>query len=289
VDKNTKLWRPKDKNISPTMAINPLVEFLEIPQFLIKTLTSEISNFNEDQKEIIQDALNGINSKRIYLLQNVRNSGYKQKRIDPFLIHSTRKYNSRYNTENSNSVNSATQFSFVEILYQNDNADDVVWLGRAAFLICIESTDEITETTNNLMLGGFIFLKPTDTGKKKNNLPYQQMEYMKTLDKKPEIDIIPLDIISAPTYVVADPQDYNDNMIHESLFTKSNREWKTQIYNWIPFSWTCRDDDILMVEEDRPQQSFDAREIERANKDLLDENDNMSVDMDDEMDDDESD
>jgi hypothetical protein len=51
-------------------------------------------------------------------------------------------------------------------------------------------------------------------------------------------------------------------------------------------------DENVTNETFRPHISnkdFDAREIERANKDLLDENENMSDDVDDEMDDDESD
>jgi hypothetical protein len=76
---------------------------------------------------------------------------------------------------------------------------------------------------------------------------------------RPEIKILPFDYIAAPTFVVVDPD--STTIKHEALMTSDKSSgWRNQFYQWIPFSWTMRDDSIVMNDPEQQDESDDEGE-----------------------------
>jgi hypothetical protein len=160
------------------------------------------------------------------------------------------------------------QFSFIEIL----NADNTSSLGRTAFLLSFEVFDVDNNRLETVMLGGFIMLmNVVDKNISGTPLPYHHMHYYipKVEIKKnyPDVEILLVEDISAPTFVVCDYDSFNDvtqpeRVIEEALIVRDNHfKWTKHIYFWLPFQWTCRDDSVVMCEFDNPPvQSNDARD-----------------------------
>jgi hypothetical protein len=248
-------------------------------------MSRESNNFSEEESQIIRAAIDGSKNYRIFLLQSVKNNGLQAKRVPPFIIHATRIYNSRNKTSNADRC-SKTEFSFLETIYKDNHGNDVSWLARTAFLMCIEKYDDNNIFIRNVMFGGFCFLEENKkTTKKKETMPYKEMSYRVEHGKNfPDVDLLPLELISAPTFVVPDRIDnINETIFHESNYDRKDGRWKQQKYIWIPFDWTCHHDDVKMMETEDDQDPFfnigvqeiketNAR-ISQLNKDEIDYND----------------
>jgi hypothetical protein len=280
VNNTTKLLESSCQQKSDiSTAINPLIKFEDITAFMRHKISSENNNFDNEYRSIISRALEGSKNYRIFLLHSIKNSGLSTKRIAPFTIHCTKQFNSRNSVANSDKC-SKSQFSFVEILYKNDDGDDVTWLARTAFLICIEAYNHNKELIKSAMMGGFIFLdeKKKVKGETKNSIPYKIMTYK--MDPKnlnmPELDLIPLEMISAPTFVAQERNDkWDSTLIHESTLTRSDQQWKKQSFIWINFDWTRRDDNINSMETESNEEEEEDAYFRINNEDINNMNDDM--------------
>ena len=296
IDEEDKTWSAITENKDPTLAIIPLLEFKNIPDIIRNIMSRQENNFSEDERKIINEAFEGHNNYRIFLLHSVKNNGLPTKRISPFTIHATRQYNSRNSTINDEKC-SKSEFSFVETIYKDDHGKDITWLARTAFLLCIEKYDEDKNFIQNVMMGGFFFFQEIST-KKKVTMPYKEMFYRRLNNscRLPELDLLSLELISAPAFVVPDrTESINDKIVYESTFTINDKRWKLQSYIWIDFAWTRHDDDIDMMEMDTDQEEFfhiRQEDIEVVNEQMQnlhnDNDDNREVvrDMDEEESDD---
>jgi hypothetical protein len=204
-------------------------------------------------------------------MQQIKCSGMAARKIEPFHIHCTRQFNSR-NVGKKKSWNKLDpQFSFVEI--QCNDVRKSAQLGRAAFLLSFELYDDFDKRIETVMLGGFVMLidSPLPRNSPITTLPYRHMNYfipkLEVKPNYPDIEILLMEDVAAPTFVVCDYDSFNDGkdpgtVFRESLMKRDgHRKWTKLTYFWIPFEWTCRDDSVQMNEFDNPPQiSDEARE-----------------------------
>jgi hypothetical protein len=253
----SKQWESVNIDHDPQEAILSLFSLKNVYDIVSEKVNRESQhfslNFDDEEIDIIGHGLNGTNNVRVYLLHHVSATGLKSKKIDPFQLYSTNNFRNR---QTSHSIDDA-QFSFVEIIYKDENDNDVDHLARTAFMLAFDVYDGMGKYTNvSVFVGGYVFLKDSTTVMKSDySLPYRHQQYYVSQNpiKKqyPEVDIVPFTMISAPAFVVNDP-DSNADTSKEIFATRVNRHWLQNLYFWIPFKWTCRNDSIQMNDFDFP-------------------------------------
>ena len=150
------------------------------------------------------------------------------------------------------------QFSLVvEIVYKDDAENDIDYLARTAYMLAFDVYDDMGKYTDvSVFVGGYVFLKDSVAAQKNGySFPYRHLHYYipnRPLGKSfPDVDIIPFTMISAPAFVVNDPDSPSG---YNEIFVKrlQRNHWLKNLYFWIPFKWTCRNDSIQMNDFDFP-------------------------------------
>jgi hypothetical protein len=263
---STGKWQAVKRDCDANNFIIPLINLVDVYDIVeAKTNCKSphfLDNLDSDCVNIIRNGLTSTGNVRVFLMEQVSCSGMKSRKIEPFQIHSTRKFNTRNVKKKRDSQELDPQFSFIEFL-SNDGNQLESHLGRTAFLLSFEEYDEENNRLQVVMLGGFVMLTDFVVKNHSNNpLPYRHMHYYiprKEIKKNyPDIEIFLLENISAPTFVVCDYDSFNDpkdpdRVVHEGLTTRDQRhKWTKHVYFWLPFEWTCRDDSVNMSEFDNP-------------------------------------
>ena len=188
----------------------------------------------------------------VSLMGQLRGKGMKEKNIPPFQLYATKDYIRR-------GVSSSTHeeeckrpaFSFVETNYvveKSGISKEQRFVGKSCCFLSFEEVEmakdrskgyKPIENGRSLMLGCFVFLKDEKSGKSSSFV--QRMCY-----ENLELDIISLNNILSPAFVVPDPGGSTVAFTDDENITN----YKKRRFSWIPSEFLLRNDGVVAVDED---------------------------------------